>query len=89
MVYSRPVLNEYPDLIWYDVPFVYIEIAESLGYTDDEINFLIDFFEKTPGYYGLTDISTDFDDLQEFLDFYDGLKIKINDILTLYENGDN
>ena len=81
-------MSDYPDLIWYSVPFVYIQVAEHLGYTEKDINFLIDFFEKTPGYYGLNDVSTDFDDLQEFFDSYDGLKIKINDILTLYENGE-
>lgn len=89
IIYSRPVLKDYPDLVWYDVPSVYIDLAIFLDYPDEQIDFLIDFFEKTPGYYGLNDVSTDFDDLQEHFDNYDGLKIKINDILTLYENGEN
>lgn len=42
-------------------------------------------WEDIPGYYGLDENKPYFDDIEEFFDYYEGLIIKVDDLLKLYE----
>ena len=45
-------------------------------------------WHDVPGYYGLNDQTTDFDDLQTFLDEYEGYVFKVDNLLDKYEKTD-
>ncbi len=80
ITYDREIPPDFPSITWVDVPQIYLDSVP-----DEEYDNFYDFFYGLPGYYGLNDRTTEFDDVEYFRDAYDGYLTKIDNLLNLYE----